>query len=124
MASSRWNLTLSSIANYFIPNRQQVSDITRANPGVVTTTQDHGYETGLFVRFYFPIDFGMMQVNGNIYEIVVLTPTTFSINADTTNFDAFAILSTSQVPEVIPVAENANKLSEAVVNNRNIIPET
>lgn len=115
---------MSSLANFFVPSRQQVSAITQANPGVVTTTQDHGYTTGLFVRFYFPINFGMMQVNGNVYKITVLTPTTFEIDVDTTNFDAFAITSTVQLPEVIPVGEVASTLAESVVNNRNIIPET
>lgn len=115
---------MSSLANFFVPSRQQVSAITRANPGVVTTTQNHGYATGLFVRFYFPINFGMMQVNGNVYQITVLTPTTFAIDADTTNFDTFAITSTVQVPEVIPVGEASNTLAMAADNNNNIIPET
>jgi len=113
-----------SIANFFVPNRQTVSNISRTNPGVVTTTQDHGYDSGLFVRFYFPVKFGMTQVNGNIYEIRVLTPTTFEIDVDTRNFDAFAIISASQSPQVIPVGEVSNTLAESVVNNRNIIPET
>lgn len=112
-----------TISNFFVPNRQTVSNITRANPGVVTTTQDHGYQDGLFVRFYFPIRFGMTQVNQNVYQITVLSHTTFSINADTTNFDTFAVLGTSQSPQVIPVGEVANTLSESVKNNQNIIPE-
>ena len=124
MASNLWNLALTSIANYFVPNRQQVSAITNANPAVVTTTQDHGYLSGLLVRFYFPINFGMMQVNGNIYEITVLSPTTFSIPVDSTNFDSFGGSTASQVPEVIPVGEDAFILTESVKNNQNIIPET
>lgn len=113
-----------TINNWFIPNRQQVASITRANPGVVTTTQANGYLQGLYVRFYFPINFGMMQLNDNVYLITPLTPTTFAIDVDTTNFDAFAITSTVQLPEVIPVGETADTLKNAVVNNRNIIPET
>lgn len=113
-----------TISNFFVPNRQTVSNITRANPGVVTTTQDHGYHDGLFVRFYFPVNFGMTQVNGNEYQITVLSPSTFSINADTSNFDVFAINSTTQTPQVIPVGEVANTLISSVLNNDNIIPET
>lgn len=125
MASNRWNLALtSSIINNFVPNRQQVSAITNANPAVVTTTQNHGYLTGLFVRFYFPVNFGMNQLNGNVYEIAVLSPTTFALNVDSTNFDVFSNTSTTQVPEVIPVGEEADSLKQAVKNNQNIIPET
>ncbi len=124
MASNLWNSALSNIANYYVPNRQQVSAITNANPAVVTTTQNHGYLTGLEVRFFFPSNFGMMQVNGNIYEITVLSPTTFSIPTDSTNFDVFGGSTASQVPEVIPVGEDALMLTMAVKNNKNIIPET
>lgn len=113
-----------TISNFFVPNRQTVSNITRANPGVVTTTQDHGYQDGLFVRFYFPVNYGMTQVNGNVYQITVLSPTTFAINADTSNFDVFAVISAVQSPQVIPVGEVANTLNSAVDNNNNIIPET
>ena len=123
MASNLWNLALSSIANYFVPNRQQVSAITNANPAVVTTTQNHGYLTGLQVRFFFPANFGMTQVNGNIYEITVLSPTTFSIDVDSTNFDTFGGSTASQVPEVLPVGEDAFSLAQATVNNHTIIPE-
>jgi hypothetical protein len=112
-----------TIANFFVPNRQTVSDISRTNPGVVTTTQNHGYDSGLFVRFYFPVNFGMTQVNGKIYEITVLSPTTFEIDVDTTNFDTFAILSPAQTPQVIPVGEVSSTLTMAVDNNENIIPE-
>lgn len=112
-----------TIANFFVPNRQTVTNITRANPGVVTTSQDHGYLNGLFVRFYSPKSFGMTQLDGNIYEITVLSPTTFAIDTDTTNFDSFVVSSPSQVPQVIPVGEVASSLVQATINNQNIIPE-
>ncbi len=113
-----------SIFTYFVPNRQQVASITRANPGVVTTTQDHGYLTGLSVRFFFPLNFGMMQLDDRVCEITVLSSNSFSIDVDTTNFDSFSPLPTSQAPEVIPVGEDAFMLTMAVRNNQNIIPET
>ena len=113
-----------TIANFFVPNRQTVANVTRSNPGVVTTTQASGYMNGLFVRFYFPVSFGMNQLNQNIYEVTVLSPTTFAIDVDTSNFDSFTVLSASQTAQVIPVGEVSNIISEAVMNNRNIIPET
>lgn len=113
-----------TISNSFVPNRQTVTNITNANPGVVTTSQPNGYHDGLFVRFFYPVMFGMTQIAGFIYQIKVLSPTTFSIDVDTSNFDAFAIKSSSQTVQVIPVAEVAATLVSAVVNNHNIIPET
>lgn len=90
--------------------RNTVTAITNANPGVVTTASDHGYFTGLIVRFEFFADFGMQQLLGNTYTIIVLTPTTFSINTDTRDFDPFFISSTTQVPQVVAVGEVANTL--------------
>lgn len=92
------------------PLRRNISNITQANPGVVTTTINHGYHDGLYIRFYFPANFGMPQLNGNVYLITVLSPDTFSINENTSNFDAFTLFSTSQTPQVIPVAEVAETL--------------
>jgi len=112
-----------TINNFFIPNRQTISTITRANPGVVTTTEDHGYETGLCVRFFFPLDVGMNQLEDKVVKITRLDATSFSIDVDTSHFDVFSPVGTVQVPQVIPVAEAGASLSQSVKNNENIIPE-
>lgn len=112
-----------SIANFFVPNRQEVSTITNANPGVVTTTQDHGYDTGLCVRFFFPLDVGMNQLRDIVVKIIRIDDTNFSIGLDTSNFDSFSPVGTLQSPQVIPVAEVADSLSQATENNENIRPE-
>lgn len=98
------------------PVLNQVSNITNANPGVVTTTTNHGYLNGLYVRFQIPPDYGMNQLGSNIYLIEILSPTTFSINVDTTNYTPFASGSIIQVPQVIPVAEVALTLQNAERN--------
>lgn len=99
------------------PVRNQISSITQANPGVVTTTTNHGYFDNAYVRLVFPANFGMPQVNDQVYRIQVLSPTSFSINQNTISFDAFnASLSVSQVPQVIPVAETANTLKNLEQN--------
>lgn len=112
-----------TIKNFFIPNRQEVSSITRANPGVVTTTQDHGYEDGLCVRFFFPLNVGMNQLNEKVVKITKLDDISFSIGVNTSKFDVFSPVSSSQEPQVIPVAERADILSQSVRNNGNIVPE-
>lgn len=112
-----------SIANFFVPNRQQVSAITNANPGVVTTTQDHGYETGYRVRFFFPLNVGMNQLDDEVVEITKIDSTNFSIGVDTTNFDIFSPVGTTQVPEVIPVGSFEEDVLQPTKNNDNIVPE-
>ena len=109
----------------FIPSSQTIANITNNNPGVVTTDAAHGYETGIFVRIVLPQDdFGMQQVNNQIYKITVLTNFSFAINQDTTNFDSFALGSNNQVPQVIPVGNIDLSLLLPEQNNNNIIPET
>lgn len=112
-----------SLATYFVPSRQQVATITNANPGVVTTTVAHGYETGYEVRFFFPLDVGMNQLKNKIVTITVIDDTNFSIGVDTSNFDVFATVGSVQVPEVIPVGSFQNSIILPTTNNQNITPE-
>jgi hypothetical protein len=96
-----------------------ITNITQANPGVVTTAQPHGYNPGLYVRIDMQPDpalFGMTQVNNNVYLITILSPTTFSLNADTSNFDAFTYTTIPQAAQVIPVGEVALSLLNAEKN--------
>lgn len=113
-----------SVANFYVPAAQQVTNITNANPGVVTTLVDHGYLNGLNVRFFLQNDFGMQELGNNTYVVVVLSPTTFAINQNTTLFTPFNPSNTRQIPQVIPMAEQANTLLMAEKNNGNIVPET
>lgn len=113
-----------SFSDNFLPSSNIVIAITRANPGIVTTSSDHGYLTGLFVRIVCPISIGMNEVLNDVFKITVLTPTTFSIETDTSNFTSFAVSSSSQSCQVIPVGNESPGLLESEQNAGNIIPET
>lgn len=97
-----------------------VNNITQANPAVVTTSFDHDYVTGAIVRLYVPLGYGMVQANEKKGAITVLTPTTFEINLDTTQFDPFAAPSSSpedkQFSQVVPVGEINSILTAATQN--------
>jgi hypothetical protein len=95
------------------PTSRIITDITRANPGVVTTSQSHGFLDGLYVRIDMqpkPSLFGMTQVSGQIYLITVINSTSFSINENTSNFDSFIAITDPQAPQAIPVGEVATTL--------------
>lgn len=122
MDSNRWNL-LQGLCNVTIstwtPISQIITNVTQANPGVVTTAQPHAYFDGLYVRidmYSKPNLFGMTQLSGNVYLITVLTDTTFSIDEDTTNFDAFVAATNPQSAQVVPVGEVATTLDNAEKN--------
>lgn len=112
-----------TFTNSFVPNGQIIQSITNANPAIVTTTTPHGYKNGLYVRLVLPEGFGMRQVNNQVYLIHILSNTQFSIDTNSTNFDAFNLLPATQKPQVIPVGEVALTLDNVVMNNDNIIPE-
>lgn len=60
--------------------------------------------------------FGMTQVAGNIYLITVLSPTTFSLNSNTSDFDSFIAITDPQAPQAIPVGEISSTLVNAEQN--------
>ena len=64
-----------------------ITSITKANPGVVTTSAAHGYTTGQTVRLYNTN--GMVEVEDVTFTITVLTTTTFSIGVNTTTYGTY-----------------------------------
>lgn len=113
-----------SFSNNFIPNSCIIGNITKANPGVVTTTSPNGYSSGLFVRLVFPLNVGMNELNNQVVQITVIDNLNFSIGVNTSNFNSFAPSGSKQLPQVIPVGTDALGILEATTNNNNIIPET
>jgi hypothetical protein len=121
---------------YFYPAARLILSITQSNPALITTTNntqvvggvlqavpaDHGYETGLIVRIDIPQACGMRQLNGFAGEIIVTSPTTFTLDVDTSNYDAFAIplapdpFWAQTCAQVIPFAEDNSMLTSAVQN--------
>ncbi len=101
----------------FQPAMREISAITQANPATVTTTFDHDYITGEIVRLYIPLDHGMIRADQLVGEITVTAATTFTINIDTTGFEAFVVPGASlQCPQVVPLGERNSLLLAATDN--------
>lgn len=93
-----------------------VSNITRANPGVVTTVSPHNLSDGQEVSLS-SVE-GMTQVNGNVYYAKVLTSTTFTLctdqamtySVDTTNFGAYTTggISVGSADDILSYVERKN----------------
>jgi len=66
-----------------------ISAITQANPGVVTTAAAHGFTTGN--KVYFASVGGMTEINNKIYTITVTSVTEFSIGIDTSGLTAYTV---------------------------------
>lgn len=69
--------------------RFNISNITQANPAVVTTTAAHGYSNGNRIKIESVS--GMTEVNNNYYTSANVTSTTFELqNTDSTGFTAYS----------------------------------
>jgi len=64
-----------------------ISGATQANPCVITTSSTSQLVNGDYVTITGVV--GMTQLNGNTYEIQVLSATTFSINVNSSLFTAY-----------------------------------
>lgn len=61
-----------------------LSAVTRANPGVVTTTSAHGLSSGNSVQIYGVS--GMTDLNDNTYTVTVIDSTRFSLGVNTSAY--------------------------------------
>ena len=107
----------------FLPAMRVITVITKAKKAVVTTSFAHNYIDGLIIRLFIPEGFGMWQANQLFSPITVLSPTTFQMTIDTTNFDTFAISTTfpfdQQSAQCTPIAELTSQLTGAF---KNVLP--
>lgn len=89
IANIRSEYTSGSLGTRF-----SITGVTKANPGVVTTSSAHGYSAG--DRVVINDISGMTQLNGNIYTVGTTTSTTFQLkddnnnNLDTTGYTTYA----------------------------------
>lgn len=112
---------------------RNILSITQDENALVTTTFDgvnpgnHNYSTGLIARLYVPDGFGMVQANGLQGTITKINDTQFTIDIDTTNFDAFVVPAYQPgafgtPAQVVPVGEINSILTQATQNVLNGIP--
>lgn len=104
----------------YFPAMRLISAITQAYPALVTTTFAHDYATGLVVRLDVPQEYGMQEINKLVGTITVTSSTQFTIDIDTTQFQAFVVPgSPVQAAQVVPIGE----VNETIyLATQNILP--
>lgn len=109
------NYQIVNWSSLFYPRNRNITAITQAANAVVTTPLPHGLIVGQKIRFVIPsvtnVAYGMTQLNNITATILTVpTPTTFTVDVDTTGFTAFAFPLTANTPftyaQVIPEGEN------------------
>ncbi len=104
----------------FQPAMRLIASITQSSPAVVTTTFAHQYITGTVVRLDIPQACGMPQANTLTGAISVIDSTSFYIDIDTTQFQAFVIPTfeahVASNAMVVPIGEINETLKAATQN--------
>jgi hypothetical protein len=110
----------------FTPIRVPISNITQANPAVVTTSTNHNLTTGQVVRINVPKNYGMVELNHQALLITILSSVTFSLqysqippalNVNSTNFTAFTTPSNPQfTAEVLPIGSGPTPINSPISN--------
>lgn len=74
-----------------IPGYLLITNITQANPAVVTVvdSDENTYIVGQCVHFTVPASYGMTQISQQTGQIVAIDGVDFSVDIDTTQYNAF-----------------------------------
>jgi len=78
-----------------IPSALEITNITRANPMVVTATpnsdQSNTYQVNQLVKLFIPNPYRMIQANGLQAQILSVSGDQITLAIDSSNFDDFVV---------------------------------
>ena len=108
----------------FAPTYRLISNVTNAFPAAVTTSLAHGLLTGAVVRLIMPAGVGMTQLNNMSGVITVTGTSSFTIDIDTSSFDAFTVYGAAESSDphvnicalVLPIGESLSGANSATYN--------
>lgn len=98
-----------------IPSALQITAITKASPMVVTlatpdpVTEANTYIVGMAVKLNVPISYGMYQANNLIGTITAISGLNFTLNIDSSQFDAFVAPSGSSGVQPATISPNGSR---------------
>ncbi len=105
----------------FQPAMRTITAITNSYPVTVTTPVNHLYVTGTVVRLSIPQACGMQQLHNYVGSLTSTGLTTFTLDVDTTLFDAFVIPvgispHIDVCAQVLPIGEDPYQITAALHN--------
>lgn len=90
MGSGAGNIAIdytTGIITFVADSSKAITGITKANPGVITTSTPHGFSTGDLI--YLSGIGGMTELNGTVVTITSTGASTFSIGVNTTSYGTY-----------------------------------
>lgn len=73
----------------FTPFLTNITGITKAQEAVVTTVENSPYSAGEIVSFRVSSPYGMTEINNLSGRVLSVSSNTFTVEIDTTDFNAF-----------------------------------
>jgi len=80
-----------------IPSSLVITNITQSSPMIITvaignsTSEANTYIVGMAVRLFVPQTYGMYQANNLVGTITAINGLDFTLNLDSSQFDAFVV---------------------------------
>ena len=102
----------------FYPTLNAPNAITRAYPAVLTLVMSVNYVVDEMIKIKCPRTCGMRQIDNVTARVIAVdaVANTITLDVDSSNFDAFVFVVTSQYPLTVPAGE-VNTLAAAIRDN-------
>ena len=117
-----------SFPTWFTPASTIISNISNDIHAIVTTTTNHGYQSGMVVTIYLPKTgkFGMTQFPVDYSSLIVIRALNqFEISLDTSDFDLFVLdpkQSAQAIVNGVYLVDHPPIYQEAEQNSGTILP--
>lgn len=82
-------MTFATNLSTFTPFLMNIVGISQAQQATITFLTDHPFTVGEYVSFRVSKPYGMTQLNNQKGIVLSLTPTTITVNIDTSNMTPF-----------------------------------
>ena len=109
-----------------IPSSLLITNITQSAPMIVSvaignpTTKANTYLVGMAIRLFVPVTYKMIQANNLVGTIIAINGLNFTLNLDSSQFDAF-VIPTGNVEQPATIAPNGSRNLE-YNNQTDLVP--
>lgn len=115
------DLNGQTVPNNTYPQLAYITNITQANPGVITFSDDHEFTVGEIIGLRVSQPFGMIQLNNQEVRVIATSPTTVTIDVDTMHFNAFINAGTSVQNPCIAVPSASGIVPNSPIPQTNLL---
>lgn len=114
------DLNGQTVPNNTYPQLAYITNITQANPGVITFSDEHEFTIGEIIGLRVSQPFGMIQLNNKEVRVIAVSSNTATIDVDTMHFNPFISAGTSVQYPCIAVPSASGIVPNAIPPQTNL----